>query len=108
MAGPYKIVRLMAPALAEVIAVYEQGKPRIVSLDILKKFRGENNVHRLPNEPPHPSFQWGDEITEIPSSELEGPITEGFKSQGRQPDRSEQDQGDSRETAGQTETQEIR
>ena len=29
-AGPYKIVRLMAPVLAEVIAVYEQGKPRIV------------------------------------------------------------------------------
>ena len=39
-AGPYKIVRLKAPALAEVIAVYEQGKPRIVSLDILKEFRG--------------------------------------------------------------------
>ena len=37
---PYKIIRLMAPVLAEVIAVYEQGKPRIVSLDILKKFWG--------------------------------------------------------------------
>ena len=37
-AGPFKIVRLMAPALAEVIAVYEQGKPRKVSLDILKTF----------------------------------------------------------------------
>ena len=47
-AGPYKIVRLMAPALAEVIAVYEQGKPRIVSLDILKEFREETNVHGLP------------------------------------------------------------
>ena len=68
-AGPYKIVRLMAPALAEVIAVNEQGKPRIVSLYILKEFRGENNVHGLPNNPPHPSFQGGDEITEIRSSE---------------------------------------
>jgi len=51
-AGPYKIIRLMAPALAEVIAVFEQGKPRIVSLDILKEFRGENNVHGLPSDPP--------------------------------------------------------
>ena len=33
----------MASALAEVIAVFEQGKPRIVRLDILKEFRGENN-----------------------------------------------------------------
>ena len=31
-----KLIRLMAPELAEVIAVFEQGKPRIVSLDILK------------------------------------------------------------------------
>ena len=34
----------MVPALAEVMAVFEQGKSRIVSLDILKEFRGENNV----------------------------------------------------------------
>ena len=46
--GPNKIIRLMAPALAEVIAVFEQGKPRIVSLDILKEFRAGNNVHGLP------------------------------------------------------------
>ena len=58
-AGPYKIGRLLAPALAEVIAVYEQGKPRIVSLDILKEFRGENNVHGLPSDPPPPSIYRG-------------------------------------------------
>ena len=98
----------MAPALAEVIAVYEHGKPRVVSLDILKEFRGENNVHRLPSDPPHPAFQGGDEITEIPSSELERPITERIKCQERQSDRRERDPGDRRETAGQTETQEIR
>ena len=88
-AGPYKIVSLMAPALAEVIAVYEHGKPRVVSLDILKEFRGENNVHRLPSNPPHPAFQGGDDITEIPSSELERPITERIKCQERQSDRRE-------------------
>ena len=64
-------------------------------------------MHGLPSNPPHPSFQGGDEITEIPSSELERPITEGIKSQGRQPDRRERDQGNRRETAGQTEPQEI-
>ena len=87
-AESYKIVRLMAPALAEVIAVYEQGKPRIVSLDILKEFRGENNVHGLPSDPLHPSFQGGDEITEIPNLELETLITKKIKSQERQLDKS--------------------
>ena len=42
-------MRLLAPALAEVMAIYEQGKPRIVSLDILKELRGENNMHGLPS-----------------------------------------------------------
>ena len=50
-AGPYKIVRLMAPALAEVIAVYEQGKPTIVSLDILKEFRGKTTYTAYPVTP---------------------------------------------------------
>jgi len=68
----------MAPALAEVIVVYKQGKPRIVNLDILKEFRRENNVHSFPSDPP-PSFQGGDEITEIPSSELERLIPEESK-----------------------------
>ena len=107
-AGPYKIVILMAPALAKVIAVYEHGKPRVVSPDILKEFRGENNVHGLPTNPPHPAFQGGDEITEIPSSEQERPITERIKCQERQSDKRERDPGDRRKTAGQTETQEIR
>ena len=56
---------------------------------------------------PHPSFQGGDEITEIPSSELERPITEESKRQERQLDRRERDPGDRRDTAGQTEPQEI-
>ena len=49
--GPYKIVRLMAPALVEVIAVYEQGKPRIVSLDILKEFGGKTMCTDYPTNP---------------------------------------------------------
>ena len=61
-------------------------------------------MHGLPSDPPHPAFQGGDEITEILSSELERPITEGINSQGRQKDQSERGTG---ETAGQTEPQEI-
>ena len=52
--GPYKIVRLMAPALAEVIAVYEHGKPRIVYLDILKEFRGKTMYTASLVSPPPP------------------------------------------------------
>ena len=57
--GSYKIIRLMALALAEVIAVFEQDKPRIVSIDMLKEFRGENNVHGLPSDLPTPRFKEG-------------------------------------------------
>ena len=58
--------------------------------------------------PPHPAFVGGDEITEIPSSTLEKPITEEIKNPERQADKRERDQGDRRETAGQTEQQVIR
>ena len=56
----------------------------------------------------YPAFLVGDEITEIPSSELEKPITVGVKNSERQSDKREQDPGDRRETAGQTEQQVIR
>ena len=29
----------------EVMEVYEKGKSRLVSIDILKEFRGDNNTH---------------------------------------------------------------
>ena len=86
---------------------FEQGKPRIVSLDFFKDVQGENNVQGLPSDPPHPSFQEGDEITEITSLELERPITEEIKGQERQLIRRERDPGDRRDTAGRTEPQEI-
>ena len=65
-------------------------------------------MHRLPSDPPHPAFQGGDEITEIPSSELVKPITEKIKNQERQSDKRGRDPGNRRETAGQTEPQEVR
>ena len=66
-AGRYKIVWKIAPALVEVIAIYENGKTRIVSIDVLKEFRGENNNHGYPSDPSHPEIRGGDELLEIPS-----------------------------------------
>ena len=66
-AGSYKIVRKKAPALAEVIAIYENGKTRIVNIDVLKEFQGENNNHRYPSDPSHPDNRGEDELLEIPS-----------------------------------------
>ena len=54
-----------------------------------------------PVTPPHPSFHGGDEITEIPSLEVERLIIEGIKRNERQLER------DRRNTAGQTELQGI-
>ena len=65
-------------------------------------------MHRLPSDPPHPAFQGGDEITEIPISELVKPITEKIKNQESQSDKRGRDPGNRRETAGQTEPQEVR
>ena len=40
-----EIIRKIYPASDEVIEVYEKGKPRLVSIDILKEFKGDSNVH---------------------------------------------------------------
>ena len=53
-------------------------------------------------------FQGGDEITEIPSLDVEKPITEDIGRQDRQLGRSDHDPGARRDTAGPTGPQEIR
>ena len=50
-------------------------KPILNQFNIGQWEKWENNVLGLPRDPPHPAFLGGDEITEIPSSELEKPIT---------------------------------
>lgn len=42
-AGPYKIIKKLCPALAEVIEVYEKGKLRPAIIDIIKKFQGDSS-----------------------------------------------------------------
>ena len=47
--------------------VYEQGKPRLVSLDVLKEFTGDNGVHGLPSDPSHSEVLETDEMREVPN-----------------------------------------
>ena len=58
-----------------------------------------------PVTPPHPAFEGGDEITEIPNSRQEKLITEGINVPERQWNQKEKDSRDRIETAGQTEQQ---
>ena len=41
-AGPYQVSRLIAPARAEIKPVYYPGEEKLVSLDVLKLYRGED------------------------------------------------------------------
>ena len=41
-AGPYRVMKLIAPALAEIKPVYYPGEEKFVSLDMLKLYRGED------------------------------------------------------------------
>ena len=43
-AGPYRVSRLIAPALAEIKPVYYPGEEKLVSLDVLKLYSGEDVV----------------------------------------------------------------
>ena len=43
-AGPYQASRLKAAALAEIKQVYYPGEEKLVSLDVLKLYRGEDVV----------------------------------------------------------------
>ena len=47
------------------MTVYERGKPRQVSIDILKEFREDSGVHGFPRDPPHPAML--DEMREVPN-----------------------------------------
>ena len=43
-------MKLIAPALAEIKPVYYPGEEKLVSLDVLKLYRGEDLVHQNPQD----------------------------------------------------------
>ena len=48
--GPYRVSRLIAPALAEIKLVYYLGKEKLVSLDVLKLYRGDDMFRQEPED----------------------------------------------------------
>ena len=49
-AGPYQVSRLIAPALAEIKPLYYPGEEKLVSLDLLKLYRGEDVICQDPED----------------------------------------------------------
>ena len=46
--------------------VYKKGKPRLVSIDVLKEFKGDNSAYGFPSDPSHSAIL-KDEISEVPN-----------------------------------------
>ena len=65
-AGPYWVTKLITPALAEIKSLYYPGEERLVSLDVLKLYRGEDVIRQNPED--IDPDQWLDEgeLTKLP------------------------------------------
>ena len=48
--GPYQVARLIAPALAEIKPVYYPKEEKLVSLDVLKLYCGEDMICQDPED----------------------------------------------------------
>ena len=69
-AGPYQMMKLIAPALAEIKPVYYPGKERLGSLDVLKLYQGEDVICQNPEDiDPERWLDEGEltELSEIPT-----------------------------------------
>ena len=64
-AEPYRVSRLIAPALAEIKPIYYPREEKLVSLDVLKLYRGEDVIRQDPD-------RWLDEreLTKLPEAPL--------------------------------------
>ena len=49
-AGPYRVSKLIVLSLAEIKPVYYPGEEKLVSLDVLKLYRGEDVVQQEPTD----------------------------------------------------------
>ena len=49
-AGPYKVMKNIAPALAKIKPAYYPGEEKLVSLDMLKLYWGEDVVQKNPED----------------------------------------------------------
>ena len=49
-ARPYQVTKLIVPSLADINPLYYPGEDRLVSLDELKLYHGENVVQQNPED----------------------------------------------------------
>ena len=49
-AGPYRVSRLIAPALVGIKLVYFPGEEKLVSLDVLKLYCGKDMIRQDPED----------------------------------------------------------
>ena len=64
-AGPYRVEKLLAPSLAEIKLVYYPGEMKLVSLDTLKLYRGEDVVRQNPEDLDSDRYVEDGELTEL-------------------------------------------
>ena len=69
-AEPYRVSRLIAPALAEIKPVYYPREEKLVSLDVLKLYHGEDVICHDPED--IDLHRWLDKgkLTELPEAPL--------------------------------------
>ena len=72
-AGPYRVSKLIDPSLAEIKPVYYPGEEKLVSLDVLKLYRGEDIVHQEPADMDPDRWTDEGELTKLP----EIPVVDG-------------------------------
>ena len=58
--------KLMAPSLGEIKLVYYPGEEKLVSLDVLKLYRGEDVVRQEPTDVDPDRWVEEGELTELP------------------------------------------
>ena len=69
-AGPYRVEKLLAPSLAEIKPVYYPGEMKLVSLDTLKLYPGEDVVRHNPEDLSLDRYVEDEEIMELPEIPL--------------------------------------
>ena len=65
-AGPYRVSKLIAQSLGEIKPVYYPGEEKIVSLDVLKLYCGEDVVRQAPSDIDPDLWTDKGKLTELP------------------------------------------
>ena len=64
-AGPYRVSKLITPSLAKIKPVYYPEEEKLVSLDVLKLYRGEDVVRQEPDDVDPDGWIDEGELTEL-------------------------------------------